>query len=157
MNGSFERITGRLARAFNRDRKKALLLLALPMFVVFCVVLYNVSAVIPPTETPQPLPSEFDLKKFISSYRSYQQDFDVDDLRFGKKFLHFTLSIEKQPKSDIFVKRLAMELAQGLTIEYPSLEDIAIEVKRTTQEGTVFVYGKAVYSRDDDAISWHYR
>ena len=157
MNGIVKQIVQRLLEQFNRDRKRFLLMILVPGLFVFTVVLYQVAVIIPHARSPLPQASEFDLMKFINGYQNQQQEFAVEDLRFGEKFLHFTINLPQKPKTEFFIRQMAMELCQGLTVEYPALEEIKIKVIRQTAAGSLSIYGKAVYDRRAGRTEWEFQ
>ncbi|MFH2137214.1 MAG: hypothetical protein ABII88_01730 [Candidatus Omnitrophota bacterium] len=97
------------------------------------------------------------LMEFISGYRTEQRDFEIKNIRFGEKFLIFTLDLKFRPRTELEVKMLAMDMVLGLSEEYPELESINIDASRDSGEGSLLTYGSAVYSGEDKSISWKFR
>ncbi len=102
--------------------------------------------------------SYLNLIQYINGYRDVQQDFHIEDLKFGDKFLNFTMNIQFKSKSILVIKKLALDIIEGLTNEYPELESIKIKVRKDNPgEDSVTEYGQAEYSKSDNSISWHYQ
>jgi hypothetical protein len=139
-----------------KERRKFLILLIITFLYFFVIIIYHVSSK-EPEEKPQVQKiSQLHLEEFINGWRDYQQNFDIEDLRFGEKFLHFTINLKLKTKSILIVKKLAMEMILGLENEYPELEDIKIKVI-CFQDVEKTVYGTAVYNRDNDEVTWTYK
>lgn len=139
-----------------KEQRKFLIILLIFFLYFFVVVMYHISSKTPAKQAAPRQISQLYLLEFISGWRDYQQDFDIEDVRFGEKFLSFTLNLKLKTKSILIVKKLAMEMILGLEAEYPELESIKIRVicYRDLEQ---IVYGTAVYNRDMDAVAWEYK
>ncbi|MBU1045163.1 MAG: hypothetical protein KJ915_12290 [Candidatus Omnitrophica bacterium] len=139
-----------------KEQRKFLIVLLVIFLYFFVVVIYQVSSKAPvKPEEKKPI-SQLYLLEFINGWRDYQQNFDVEDLRFGEKFLSFTINLKLKTKSILIVKKLGMDMILGLEQEYPELEDINIKVI-CFRDLDKIVYGTAVYNRDIDEVSWTYK
>jgi hypothetical protein len=139
-----------------KEQRKFLIILLVFFLYFFVVVIYHVSSKPLVKKKASKQISQLYLMEFISGWRDYQQNFDVEDLRFGEKFLSFTINLKLKTKSILIVKKLAMEMILGLEDEYPELESIKIRVI-CYQDLDKIVYGTAVYSRDMDEVAWTYK
>ena len=93
---------------FLKNKRKFIIFFLITMLYFFAVVVYQTSMKKPKYEnTKKPL-SELYLIEFINGWRDYQQNFDVEDLQFGKNFLTFTLNLRFKAKSIFIVKKLAV-------------------------------------------------
>ncbi len=139
-----------------KEQRKFLIILLIGFLYFFVVVMYQVASKEPiKTEAPKKI-SQLYLTQFINGWRDYQQNFDVEKLRFGEKFLSFTINLKLKTKSILIVKKLAIEMILGLEQEYPELEDIDIRII-CFRDLEKIVYGTAVYNRDIDKVSWTYK
>lgn len=136
---------------------RKIFILAIVFFLyVFVVVIFKSSS---QRADDKPMPKQYSylyLMEYINGWRDAQQDFEIEDLRFGEKFLSYTVNLNYQAKSVLLVKRLAVDMVVGLKKEYPELETISVKVIRNTGE-KLTIYGRAVYSGSDDEISWKYQ
>jgi len=139
-----------------KEQRKFLMVLLVFFLYFFVVIMYQVASKEPvKIKAPQKI-SQLHLIEFINGWRDYQQNFDIESLRFGEKFLSFTINLKLKTKSILIVKKLAMEMILGLEQEYPELEDIDIRVI-CFRDLEQIVYGTAVYNRDIDEVSWTYK
>ncbi|MFH1061320.1 MAG: hypothetical protein V1747_00335 [Candidatus Omnitrophota bacterium] len=139
-----------------KEQRKFLIILIVFFLYFFVVVMYQVSSKVPVKQAAPKQISQLCLLEFINGWRDYQQNFDIKDMRFGEKFLSFTINLKLKTKSILIVKKLAMEMILGLEEEYPELESINIRVI-CYQDLDKIVYGTAVYNRDMDEVTWTYK
>ncbi|MBU4304653.1 MAG: hypothetical protein KJ893_03360 [Candidatus Omnitrophica bacterium] len=139
-----------------KNRKAVLVIVLVGFLYFFAVLIFKVSMSIPKQPPASKQHSQLYLMEFIGGYRDYQQDFDIEGLRFGEKFLSFTVNIKFQTKTVYIIKKLAIDMVLGLANEYPELESINIKVVRETGKNSRTVYGRAVYVRDG-GIRWEYQ
>ena len=142
--------------AILKNRKAFLVIVLVGFLYFFAVFIFKVSITIPEQPPAPKQHSQLYLMEFIGGYRDYQQDFDIEDLRFGEKFLSFTLNIKFQTKTVYIIKKLAIDMLLGLTNEYPELESINVKVVRDSGKNSRSVYGRAVYGKDS-GIRWEYQ
>lgn len=140
-----------------RNKRKIFLFAIITFLYFFAVVIYQVSSQLPQTEKEKKQISELYLLEYINGWRDYQQNFYVEDMRFGEKFLTFTLNTRFKAKSIIIVKKLAIDMALGLKEEYPELETISILVVKDSGTEAKIVYGRAVLSGLDERVIWKYQ
>ncbi|MBU1087419.1 MAG: hypothetical protein KKD05_07860 [Candidatus Omnitrophica bacterium] len=152
-------IDGLLDKAKNfflKEQRKLLIFLLVIFLYFFVIIMYHVASKAPVKPQAKQQISQLYLMEFINGWRDYQQNFDIEDLRFGEKFLAFTINLKLKTKSMLIVKKLAMEMILGLEQEYPELEDINIKVICFRDLENI-VYGTAVYNRDIDEVTWAYK
>ncbi|MBU0635141.1 MAG: hypothetical protein KKA52_08800, partial [Candidatus Omnitrophica bacterium] len=89
-------------------------------------------------------------------YRSFQQDFIMEDVRFGDTFLAFSLYLKTASKSKVLTKQLAMDMIVGLLEEYPELETISIQVCRMSDNDKMVIYGRAEYEKKSGEVNWRF-
>ncbi|RKY35381.1 MAG: hypothetical protein DRP78_05550 [Candidatus Omnitrophota bacterium] len=145
-----------LKTLLKNNKKLCLLMLFIILLYVSVVVIFKYSLSLPMVKQQLTQRSALCLVEFIHGFRAPAQDFEIKDLRFGKNFLSFVLEIKFRPKFVIIVKKLAIDIILGLTAEYPELKSINISVKRKLDSGAEIVYGKAVFSGNNDHITWSF-
>ena len=145
-------------KSFILKNKRKIFLFAIVTFLYFfVVVIYQVSSQMPQVEEQKKKVSELYLLEYINGWRDYQQNFDVEDMKFGEKFIAFTLNTRFKAKSIINVKKLAIDMVLGLKEEYPELETISILVVKDSGTESKIVYGRAVLSGAEGNVSWKYQ
>jgi len=149
-------LAGKGADFLGKNVKKIFILGIVVFLYIFVVVTFKSSSRSPNENPPPEQYSYLYLIEYINGWRDAQHDFEIQDLRFGKKFLSYTLNLNYSAKSILLVKRLAVDMVVGLKKEYPELETISIKVIRDTGDNLT-VYGRAVYSGREDEISWKYQ
>ncbi|MCM8813047.1 MAG: hypothetical protein NC924_03815, partial [Candidatus Omnitrophica bacterium] len=130
MSGVFDRQDSFFKSLFKTGAGR--ILLACLIFGLYVLVVVTFRAV-PIRESAPPDQKKYTnlyLQQFLAGYRSYQQDFDVEDIYFGEKFLSFRLNLKLKPKADYLVRKLAGDIITNLNGEYPELELIRIEFSR---------------------------
>ena len=141
-----------------RNKRKAMIVGIVFFLYMFAVVIFQTAPKPPKTVSADRRLSYLNLMEYIDGYRDFQQDFDVEHLKFGDKFLNFTLNIKFKAKSILIIKKLALDIVQGLSTEYPELESIRIKVLRDRPgDGSITIYGLAEYSKEDGSIVWRYQ
>lgn len=157
MSGKIENYLDKVIQIFRKNKRKFLVLILIFLLYIFVVVTYKVLSKIPKTPPPPKQYSYLDLIQFIGGYRTYQQDFEVEKIFFTRKALEFTLNVKFKPKTVLVVKKLAMDIVLGLIGEYPELESISVSVSSGSEKQGLVVYGRAVFSKDDNRILWKIR
>jgi len=142
---------------FIKNKRKVFLFAIITFLYFFVVVIYQVSSQMPPEPEQKKQISELYLLEYINGWRDYQQNFDIEDMQFGGKFLTLTLNTRFKTKSIIIVKKLAIDMALGLKEEYPELETISILVVKGSGFESKTIYGRAVLSGDNDNVVWKYQ
>ncbi len=142
---------------FIRNKRKVFIFAIVTFLYFFVVVIYQISSEMPQLKEKKERISELYLLEYINGWRDYQQNFDVEDMKFGEKFLFFTLNIRFKAKSILIVKKLAIDMALGLKEEYPELETISIMVVKDSGTESKTVYGRAVLSGVDAEVAWKYQ
>lgn len=141
---------------FNKSKRKVFIVVFIGFLYLFIVIVYKTSAPEPTRPSDSKKYSNLYLMEFIGGYRDYQQDFEIKHIRFGEKFLNFTIDIKFKAKSNYIIKKLIADIILGLIEEYPELESVLIEVIKESSGGSIVVYGRAIYSREDKDIRWEY-
>lgn len=154
MNGKINFSLDKIKKVILKNRKKLLIVALIFFLYIFVVLVFKVSLPIPGMPKPQIQYSCLNLRQFINGYRSAQQDFDIEKLVFTEKSISLSLNVKFIPKTDFSVRKLAMDIIRGLREEYPKLEFLSIEVIRKAHPGVATVYGQAVFSQDDNQITW---
>ncbi|MCG2711546.1 MAG: hypothetical protein L6416_04380 [Candidatus Omnitrophica bacterium] len=142
---------------FLRNKRKVFIFAIVVFLYFFVIVIYQVCSQLPQAHEEKEQISELYLLEYINGWRDYQQNFDVEDMQFGEKFLFFTLNIRFQAKSILIVKKLAIDMALGLKEEYPELETISIMVVKDSGTESKTVYGRAVLSGVENRVAWKYQ
>ncbi|MBI4846710.1 MAG: hypothetical protein HY810_09630 [Candidatus Omnitrophica bacterium] len=141
-----------------KSRKNFLILVFVIFLYLFIIFVFKISMKSPDKAINPETYTYLYLIEFLNGYRNYQQDFDIVDVRFGDKFLTFTLNLKIKTKSILIVKNLVMDMLLNLNNEYPELKLISIKVVKEAEDGSTIVYGKAVFSADaEEQISWSYQ
>ncbi|MCK4994771.1 MAG: hypothetical protein KAS13_06980 [Candidatus Omnitrophica bacterium] len=140
-----------------KNRRKVFLFAIIIFLYFFVVVIFQVSSEMPQVKEEKKQISELYLLEYINGWRDYQQNFEIEDMKFGEKFISFTLNTRFKAKSIIIVKKLAIEMALGLKEEYPELETISILVVKDSGIESKIVYGRAVLSGLEGNVSWKYQ
>ncbi len=140
-----------------KNRRKVFLFAIIIFLYFFVVVIFQVSSEMPQVKEEKKQISELYLLEYINGWRDYQQNFEIKDMKFGEKFISFTLNTRFKAKSIIIVKKLAIEMALGLKEEYPELETISILVVKDSGIESKIVYGRAVLSGLEGNVSWKYQ
>ena len=153
----FKKLGEKLFNNFLQNKNKVIILTLVFLLYFFAVVLFQLLKQEPIEEPVVKEQSQLYLLEFISGYRDHEKDFDIEEVRFGEKFLNFTLNIKFKATSTLFIKKLAIDIIIGLKNEYPELESIVIEVLKRDLKNTVTIYGHAYYEREEDRIWWEYR
>jgi len=158
MSGEIKLLIEKIKDLIPRYREKFLIVIVVIFLYFFVVIVFKSSSVTPRTQPPAPKQhSRLHLLEFINGYRSLQYDFEVEKIRFGEKFLTFTLNLKSKPKSQIMIKRMTIDMVVALTAEYPDLESIWVEATHASSQGAVTIYGRAVFSSQDNQVSWEFR
>ncbi|MBU0547259.1 MAG: hypothetical protein KKH57_00640 [Candidatus Omnitrophica bacterium] len=142
---------------FLKNTRKVFIFAIITFLYFFVVIIYQVSSQIPQPQEQKKRISELYLLEYINGWRDYQQNFDVEDMQFGEKFLAFTLNIRFQAKSILVVKKLAIDMTLGLKEEYPELKTISIMVVKDSGTESKIVYGRAVLSGAEGKVTWKYQ
>ncbi len=142
---------------FIKNKRKVFIFAIVTFLYFFVVVIYHVCSQMPQVQQKKEQISELCLLEYINGWRDYQQNFDVEDMKFGEKFLSFTLNLHFKAKSILIVKKLAIDMALGLKGEYPELETISILVVKDSGTDSKTVYGRAVLSGIEEKLIWKYQ
>lgn len=140
-----------------KNKRRVLLFAIITFLYFFVVVTYHVSSQIPQEQEAKKKISELYLLEYLNGWRDYQQNFDIQDLKFGEKFISFTLNTRFKAKSIIIVKKLAIDMALGLKEEYPELETVSVLVIKDSGSESRTIYGRAILSGDEGEITWKYQ
>lgn len=157
MNSEIKLIIDYFKNLVIRNKRKVLIVVLVFFLYVFVAVTFKVMSMIP---KPKPMPRQYsnlDLVQFIKGYRTYQQDFEVEKIFFTDKALEFTLNIKFNPKNQIVIKKLTMDIMLGINAEYPELDSVSIDAVNGINPDAIIMYGRAVYSKDDKQINWKMR
>ena len=99
---------------FIKNKRKAFILAIVSFLYFFVVIIYQACSEMPEAVKPKEKISELYLMEYLNGWRDYQQNFDVEDMSFGAKFLGFTLNLRFKAKSILIVKKLAIDMIIGL-------------------------------------------
>ncbi len=157
MNGKINLLLNKFKNLLLRNKKTVIAITLVIFLYFFVLIIFKVSSAVPKKPPAQKKYSYLSLEEFIGGYRTYQEDFEVEKIRFGEKFLSFTLKVKSKAKTELVIRKLAIDIILGLRDEYPELNSIDIEVLRDSGAGSVVVYGRAIYASDNDRISWQFR
>ncbi len=145
-------------KIFLIKNKRKIFIFAIVVFLYFfAIVIYHVCSQLPQPQEKKQQISELYLLEYINGWRDYQQNFDVEDMKFGERFLSFTLNIRFKAKSILILKKLAIDMVLGLKEEYPELENISILVVKGFGTESKTIYGRAILSGKGDRVIWRYQ
>ncbi|MBU1924720.1 MAG: hypothetical protein KKB82_02210 [Candidatus Omnitrophica bacterium] len=157
MNGQINAFLKTAKDIILRYKRQVVVVLLMFLLYFFVVVTYQAGSKAPSDAKSQPKQHSYlNLVEFINGYRSFQQDFIMEDVRFGDTFLAFSLYLKTASKSKVLTKQLAMDMIVGLLEEYPELETISIQVCRMSDNDKMVIYGRAEYEKKSGEVNWRF-
>ncbi|MBU0634221.1 MAG: hypothetical protein KKA52_04070, partial [Candidatus Omnitrophica bacterium] len=114
MNGQINAFLKTAKDIILRYKRQVVVVLLMFLLYFFVVVTYQAGSKAPSDAKSQPKQHSYlNLVEFINGYRSFQQDFIMEDVRFGDTFLAFSLYLKTASKSKVLTKQLAMDMIVG--------------------------------------------